>query len=64
MVHIVFRNGQIALDQVVELKLIGDVAGAAETKHPGIACIQLSLNIFDRIGEESSSSRGTGKIKN
>ena len=46
VVHIVFGDGQLALDQIVKLELIFDAAGAAEPQNPGIAGIQLCLHIF------------------
>ena len=48
MVHIVFGDGQLALDQIVELELILDGSGRAETKDPGVACGKLCLDIFHR----------------
>ena len=42
MVHIVFRNGQLALYQVVEFELVLNGARRAEAEHPGIASGQLA----------------------
>ena len=46
MIHVVFGNGQLALDQVIELKLIFNGAGAAEPQNPGLSGIQLCLNVL------------------
>ena len=35
MIHVVFGNGQLALDQIIELELIFDGAGAAEPQTQG-----------------------------
>ena len=37
MIHIVFRNGQLALDQVVKFELILNRAHGLEPQDPGIA---------------------------
>ena len=46
MIHVVFRNGQLALDQIVKLELILDGAGGAEAQHPGVARVQLGPDIL------------------
>ena len=46
VVDVIFGDGQLALYQVIELKLILDGAGRTETQHPGIALIQLLPDVF------------------
>ena len=46
MVHVVFRNGQLSLYQIVKFELVLNGAGGAEPQHPGVARGQLRLNIL------------------
>ena len=47
MIHIVFRNGQLALYQIVEFELILDGTGGFEAQNPGITSCNLSLDFLN-----------------
>ena len=46
MIHIVLRNGQLPLDQIVELELVFNGAGGTETENPGIPGLQLGTDLL------------------
>ena len=48
MVHIVLRNGQLALDQIVKFELPLPVAGGTEPQDPGLSCRQGRLHVLQR----------------
>ena len=46
VVNVVFGDGQLSLHQVIELELVFNAAGGAETEHPGVSGVQLGLNVL------------------
>ena len=46
MVNVIFGDSQLALHNIVKLELIFNRTGASETQYPGVAGIQLSLDVL------------------